>query len=153
MPKIRRVKCDETKPLCSRCVKAGLDCDGYPDLATQKKKPQQPPRLLLAPAKLPRETFPAPHTISKSPQQSLFKNEQEHRYFRVFSNESAAQLSGYFDSDLWHGLVLQACESNSSIRHAVIAVGALDLATWKHHTKNPEQKLRRQFAYYEVSSC
>jgi hypothetical protein len=81
----------------------------------------------------------------------VFRNEQENRYFRAFSNESAAQLSGYFDSDLWHRLVLQGCESNASIRHAVIAIGALDLATWKSPGKSPEEKLRRQFAYHEVS--
>jgi hypothetical protein len=25
----RRVKCDETKPQCQRCVRAGRSCDGY----------------------------------------------------------------------------------------------------------------------------
>ncbi|KAL2807765.1 hypothetical protein BJX63DRAFT_60948 [Aspergillus granulosus] len=27
--KIRRVKCDEGKPSCSRCVSTGRKCDGY----------------------------------------------------------------------------------------------------------------------------
>ena len=81
----------------------------------------------------------------------MFRNEQEHRYFKVFSNKTASQLAGHLDSDLWKRLVLQTCESSSSIRHIVIAIGALDLDTWKVPVKNPEEKSRRQFAYQEVS--
>ncbi|KAE9373550.1 hypothetical protein N431DRAFT_504193 [Stipitochalara longipes BDJ] len=136
--KIRRVKCDEGRPICLRCVRVGLACDGYPDFAKQKKKPSRP---LLAQAPLPERTSPASHTLLRSPKQSLFKND----------NESAAQLSGYFESDFWHRRILQACETNSSIRHAVIAIGALDLATWKVPAKSPEERLRRQFAYHEYS--
>lgn len=47
--------------------------------------------------------------------------------------------------------MLQACESSSSIRHAVIALGALDIHKWKTPARTLEQKLRRQFAYHEVS--
>ncbi|KPI39061.1 uncharacterized protein AB675_4624 [Cyphellophora attinorum] len=31
--KIRRVKCDETKPLCNRCRRLGITCDGYQTLS------------------------------------------------------------------------------------------------------------------------
>jgi hypothetical protein len=65
--------------------------------------------------------------VSQSPQQTFFRNEQERQYFKIFSNETADQLSGYFETELWNRLVLQACESSSSIRHAVIAIGTLDL--------------------------
>jgi hypothetical protein len=47
--------------------------------------------------------------------------------------------------------VLQACESSASIRHAVIAIGALDPKTWRGPAKSQEETLRRQFAYYEYS--
>lgn len=30
--RIRKVKCDETKPLCSRCRHTGRQCDGYPSI-------------------------------------------------------------------------------------------------------------------------
>ena len=46
--KARRVKCDETRPFCQRCTKAGRACDGY--------KP--PPRVHL-------------HTICPRPQSRL----------------------------------------------------------------------------------
>jgi len=57
----------------------------------------------------------------------------------------------YFETELWNSLVLQACESSSSIRCAVIAIGALDFNKWNYSAKSPEEKLRGQFAYHEVS--
>src|SRR5450755_1287659 len=32
--KIRRVKCDETKPSCLKCTRSGRKCDGYVPLKT-----------------------------------------------------------------------------------------------------------------------
>jgi hypothetical protein len=56
----------------------------------------------------------------------MFKDEWEYRYFQLFCGKTAFQLSGYFDSTLWsRRLVLQTCQSSSSIRHAVVAIAAL----------------------------
>jgi len=52
----------------------------------------------------------------------------EYRYFRFFHEKTVSRLSGYLDEALWNRLVLQACENEPSIRHAVIAIGALDMA-------------------------
>lgn len=71
---------------------------------------------------------PTRQCVIYSPSPALFSNEQEHYCFRLFCDKTALQLSGYFDSGLWSRLVLQSCETNSSIRHAVVAIGAL------HHT-------------------
>jgi hypothetical protein len=38
----------------------------------------------------------------------------------------APQMSGHFNSDLWGSLVLQACEVDTSIRRAIIALAALN---------------------------
>ncbi|KAJ4531469.1 hypothetical protein HRR77_009454 [Exophiala dermatitidis] len=38
--KIRRKRCDETKPVCMRCVQGGYKCDGY-DAASTTPKPRQ----------------------------------------------------------------------------------------------------------------
>ncbi|CAG8979869.1 hypothetical protein HYALB_00002642 [Hymenoscyphus albidus] len=40
--KIRRVKCDETKPSCLRCVKFGHQCDGYVSKHTTKPSQGSP---------------------------------------------------------------------------------------------------------------
>jgi len=89
--------------------------------------------------------------LCRSPQKSLFKNDQEHRYFSLFSTKTANQLQGLFSTDLWDRLVLQVSERDSSVRHAVIALGALDPQTWKSPTKSWKDISRRKFAYHEYS--
>ncbi|XXG94225.1 hypothetical protein Hte_000479 [Hypoxylon texense] len=41
--KIRRVKCDETKPACTRCTSTGRKCDGYDGQAPPRRKKAPPP--------------------------------------------------------------------------------------------------------------
>ena len=50
---------------------------------------------------------------------------QEGQYFQVFRTHTASELSGFFDSDFWTRSVLQESHSEASIRHAVVALGAL----------------------------
>ena len=81
----------------------------------------------------------------------MFKNEQEARYFKIFCNQTANQLTGFFASDLWRRLVPQTCERYPPIRHAIIAIGALDPKTWRSPARSFEETARRQFAYHEYS--
>jgi hypothetical protein len=50
---------------------------------------------------------------------------QEGQYFQVFRMHTANELSGFFDSEFWTRSVLQESHSEASIRHAVVALGAL----------------------------
>jgi hypothetical protein len=59
----------------------------------------------------------------------IFTTESEHRFFHLFVAKTAHSLSGFFDSEIWNRIILQACQSESSIRHAVIAIGALDMTS------------------------
>jgi len=52
-------------------------------------------------------------------------NVQEGQYLQVFQKHTASELSGFFDSEFWTRSVLQECHSEASIRHAVVALGAL----------------------------
>ena len=54
-----------------------------------------------------------------------FKNEVERRYFAQFQEKTAQEIAPYFDSETWRRLVLQTCHV-PAIRHAIIAIGALD---------------------------
>lgn len=56
----------------------------------------------------------------------LFRSQEEFQYFRFFTDNTAPHLSNNYASILWDHLVLQACERESSIFHAVVALGALD---------------------------
>jgi hypothetical protein len=66
---------------------------------------------------------------------SLDRDEQERRYFQYFLNEVSPQLQTY-DAFFWShppGLVLQESSTTSSVRHAIIAIGALAMSTQKSY--------------------
>jgi hypothetical protein len=142
--RIRRVKCDETKPSCRRCLRFNGECDGYEvDLTRTPSKVIMPKTLAPLAPKL------VPSTPTESPT-SAFGDELwstssvgdlEYRYFRFFHEKTISRLSGYLGESMWNRLVLQACETEPSIRHAVIAIGALDMAfesgEIRHNGKRP----------------
>ncbi|KAK0099754.1 hypothetical protein ONS95_013352 [Cadophora gregata] len=115
--KIRRVKCDEGKPVCNRCVKFGVKCDGY---AKPNKTTSLPPIRIIIPRG---SAYFEP--IIYQPRVTIFQDQKELRYFQYFREGIAPHLAGSFESDLWSHLVLQACEIDDSIRHAIIAIAAL----------------------------
>jgi hypothetical protein len=59
----------------------------------------------------------------------LFDSEQDLRYFRIFCQETAHQISGPFNTGLWNRLMPQASEAVPFVRHAIIAVAALSKIT------------------------
>lgn len=65
-----------------------------------------------------------------------FAQHQDGLYFQLFRSHTANELSGYFDSVFWSCLVLQECHSEASIRHAVVALGAL-YKTLEKHSESP----------------
>jgi hypothetical protein len=168
--RIRRVKCDETKPSCLRCVRFGHQCDGYASKTPSKPSTSKNSRTLV-----PKETSPAsPSALSPSdvsgyttpspsprtatrlypaPSRNLFQNHYEHQAFQTFCNRTSHQLSSSFSADLWNRLMLQACETSPSIRHAVIAIGALNLSSPPSSPENSVGTLRHQFAFRQYSKA
>ncbi|KAK0121182.1 hypothetical protein ONS96_011363 [Cadophora gregata f. sp. sojae] len=123
--KIRRVKCDETKPFCNRCKDLHITCDGY----VVKKSKGREGRGTFFPI------LPKSHSISFAPvklvpevQPARILYDQQHRYFDIFRQTTAATLAEYLDTTLWNRIVLQETEANLSIKHSVIALGALHKA-------------------------
>jgi len=55
-------------------------------------------------------------------------SEAEYRYFNIFQQRTAAELSGHLDSDVWSGWILRGCHEEDFARHAVVAIGALSAA-------------------------
>ena len=111
-----------------RCKNFGRICDGYEVRKICKTqaapKPETRNRNLLP-------TTLAPISIghpSQSPIEIAFQDDREEGYFRLFRDETANELSGGFDSQLWNRLVLQACHNEPCILHGVIAISALDRA-------------------------
>jgi Fungal specific transcription factor domain len=62
----------------------------------------------------------------------------EVRYFRLFHEKLAFDLSGYFESPFWTRLIPQQCHHEPAIKHAIFALSALykSAISSKTHTVN-----------------
>jgi hypothetical protein len=117
----------------------GKICEGY-----------QKPAPVLAPvqAKSNRVLLPNLVPLRRPPAQRLFGNDQEFSYFQRFCTQATRELTGCRVQGLWNRIVLQASESESCIRNAVIALGAL-FSSHQGLSENEIGRLRREFAYRE----
>lgn len=142
--RIRKVKCDEVKPFCMRCTKTGRKCDGYLDPKSVARSRR-------------RSSGRAPHT-------SLFfvyewASHDEKRSFHFFQHVTAPTLSGDFDAFFWRVLVLQICQTEPAVKHAILAVSSLHESMLQEtHTVAPytDGSSRQAFAlqqYNKAISC
>ena len=133
MIRIRRVRCDETRPSCTPCTKTGRVCDFVnPQETISSARASKPPatvkqRLLSSPKPCliqPKLHFP--------PTVSLSTHEGNHlEYFRLLCTRS---FSRYFENTLWDKTLLQIATSEPSIRNAVVALSFL----FRHQTVQGE---------------
>ncbi|KAJ0165805.1 hypothetical protein CTA2_9946 [Colletotrichum tanaceti] len=103
--KIRRVKCDEARPACNRCVSTGRKCDGYVTPPTGAYSWGQ----LLGARPPPTEAAP----------------DAELRQLAFFRRTVAPALSGVLDSYFWTHLVPQFARQQPAARHAMLAISSL----------------------------
>lgn len=133
--KIRRVRCDQQKPSCNRCVSTGRKCDGYAQPAT---KSPSPPGSSSSPSPSapesrqlqirPRRLSPASSAItSATPTRILLphKDPDELQVYSYFLQVAAPSISGVFGSEFWLREVPQFCLSDPAIWHAVTALGTV----------------------------
>lgn len=98
-----------------RCTKTGRRCDGYLDAKTMSQRR--------------RRTGLNGHGVGE-PQAPLallyeWASADERRAFHFFQHVTAPCLSGDLDGPFWRMLVLQICQSEPAVRHAVLAVSSL----------------------------
>ncbi|RDL40440.1 Zn2 DNA-binding protein [Venustampulla echinocandica] len=110
--KIRHIKCDEAKPWCQKCTSTGRKCDGYIIPGAEDRG------ILNSDGKTSAITLP--RAVSRLP-----GNPQERRGFHYFINQTSPELNGFFTTGFWERLVLQASHVEPSLRHTVVAIGAL----------------------------
>lgn len=125
----RKVKCGEEKPTCLRCVKMEFECEYAPPKQRRKVFTGTTRKRHLLPDSVPVQvqiaTSQAPVAFASSP----FKNADEYRYFDLFCSRTGFEIFPAFDSGATRLLLLQSCHSEPSIRHAVMAIGALHKAS------------------------
>ncbi|KAN0112457.1 hypothetical protein V8E51_005408 [Hyaloscypha variabilis] len=116
--KIRRVKCDECRPACHKCVSTGRTCDGYGIWGGGGKATGC---QSIGPQKL--EDFHAipPHN---GPSLSLTETPEETDYFEWFRFRTVTKFPGLFASSFWDAMILQASSNEPAVWHAVLALSS-----------------------------
>lgn len=121
--RIRRVKCDESKPSCQRCVSAKRQCDGYIITATSTDSSSSghflSGRALAAAVRRLHVIGPASRVLGTAiptQESSCFD------FFRVCTSQMTASV---FPAPFWSSQVLQVSHSEPAAWKAAVAVGAL----------------------------
>lgn len=150
--KIRRKKCDETKPACRRCISSGRVCDGYSSAkptATRTKEDviyirnhHATQRLSKAvgvdnsgtarPGSVTRASCASKiydplhvwRTLSLvAPGQEL--SDLERHCFSFFQHQTTPQFAAYFESSIWRTKLLHGVFSHPVLFTAATALGAV----------------------------
>ncbi|KAK2053746.1 hypothetical protein LY76DRAFT_638853 [Colletotrichum caudatum] len=114
--RIRKVKCDERKPLCHKCVNTGRNCDGYesPFIFHTGQSYQKPHVGGLQPHAALRTVRPA--MVEIDPRDICRLN-------RYFSTKTMLGVELACDEEA--GQILHASLTSPPVRHAVSSLGAL----------------------------
>ncbi|KAL9621604.1 MAG: hypothetical protein Q9160_003996 [Pyrenula sp. 1 TL-2023] len=123
---------------CTRCVKSNLDCSyegPNPYKAPPKVQPSNQFRRLI---------------FYGIPSTKRFGNAREERAFNFFRQCTLTPVGMGLGWSSWGIMVLQNSEADSTLRHAVVALGALHekiVRPW--HDKTPDERQHTTFAYGE----
>lgn len=151
--RIRRLKCGEERPSCYRCVKSGWQCDGYEHVSSLPASTIVPLPSIL-PRTPPLSPCPPPSLYTPTIAQNL--DDLEQYYFQSFIDEVSVQLQGH-DAFFWRGLALQESVETFSVRHGLVAIGALAKSTGKtvcgNYQLDTTQGTHREFALQQYQKA
>jgi hypothetical protein len=124
-----------------RCTKTGRKCDGYldPKSITRSRR---------------RSSGQAPHSSLSYIYE--WASQDEKRSFHFFQHVTAPTLSGDFDAFFWRVLVLQICQTEPAVKHAVLAVSSLHEGMLQEtHTVTPytSGSSRQSFALHQYNKA
>ncbi|KAH9906979.1 hypothetical protein F4778DRAFT_778407 [Xylariomycetidae sp. FL2044] len=117
--KIRRVKCDEARPECRRCLLSGRVCEGYGIWGAGGNSYGATSTRYVSASKS-RSQLPwygislAPGTVTAD----------EQSCFEWFLRKTSLKLPGAFLSPFWDSLLLQAALAEPAVLHAVLALSS-----------------------------
>lgn len=98
-----------------RCTKTGRRCDGYLDAKSMAQRRRRAGQLLGAAGADPQGPLPLFFDWASA---------DEKRSFHFFQHVTAPCLSGDFDGIFWRVIVLQTCQAEPAVKHAVLAVSS-----------------------------
>ncbi|KAF5685682.1 C6 zinc finger domain-containing protein [Fusarium circinatum] len=106
---IRKIKCDEARPGCQRCIGTGRKCDGYGDTDSATKQ------TLIIQERPP---------ITRALNNDLGVELSLHA-FDYYRGHVSHQVGDTVDSDFWGDLVLRLAPTDAAIRHAISAISLM----------------------------
>jgi hypothetical protein len=119
--RVRRVKCDERKPLCLRCDKFGVQCDGYEDYSLAPVSRERKPAALLPSTSVGLSIYRPSSTTG-------FETQEEYQYFLHYRNQTVIDLSGAMPEEVWSQVIPRANVGHMAIRNLTLAVSAMNKA-------------------------
>ncbi|OAA72895.1 Zn(2)-C6 fungal-type DNA-binding domain protein [Akanthomyces lecanii RCEF 1005] len=115
--KVRKIRCDETSPVCNNCTKSGRRCDGVAEPVNKDGG----------------LTFTAPLTLTHfRPTQTGWLTPQEIAHLDLFRHELVYSIVGHVGTPSWKRLILQAVHEEVALCHAVVAFTALSTSAGVH---------------------
>ncbi|EHK25627.1 uncharacterized protein TRIVIDRAFT_189391 [Trichoderma virens Gv29-8] len=126
--KLRRVKCDESKPECQRCVSAGRFCAGYGIWGGGSKRDDASDQSTAVSTMPSTRRQKKQHRLSTpvpGHNQTPAISADERICLDYFVSCVSPRLSAVFDSQFWLRFVPQACASEPLVLHASLALGAV----------------------------
>lgn len=115
----RKVKCDEARPACRRCISTGRTCDGYGVWGGGGRGRNGNLHGLNRPGDGIVATITCPKPLHIP---FLIASVVEKEHFDWFRNHTLPKLPGSFNSDFWDTLLPQACLSERAVFNAVLAL-------------------------------
>ncbi|KAH6955761.1 hypothetical protein BKA56DRAFT_681221 [Ilyonectria sp. MPI-CAGE-AT-0026] len=112
---LRRVKCDETVPICLKCSRGGFKCDG---VSFGSGRAHHDGLVLIQ------------NPVSSL---ALLSSGEDARAFDFFQANGISMLSNGFGCDFWERLVIQTAHANPGIFRSIIALSTLleDFTKWQ----------------------
>lgn len=110
--RVRRVKCDETKPYCRRCIASGRRCEG--PLPHRFLFVQDLPTTAEAPTFLPEISLIAPQ-----------RSYEERWAFNYFVHRAAPLFAGAIDATFWLDLVPRLAQAHPFVWDTVVSISWL----------------------------
>lgn len=108
--KERRIKCDEERPECKKCMLSGRRCGGYSP---------SPPSSVSA------RSGSASPPLQHSPSMALHVREGEKRTYDFFLSCASERLAGPLGKDFWHGYILQLAQTEPLVTDCLLAISTL----------------------------
>ena len=116
--RIRKVKCDETYPLCNRCVSTGRICDGYGVWGGGGSPHGRHLKQLGTRSGVLNSWKPASTLVSVAGQDEKLR-------FKWFLDRTVKKIPGIFTLDFFETLLLPASFSEPAVLHAVLSVSCI----------------------------